>query len=221
MTSKRSACANTCARCRNSHTLASTPGSSLYGAGTIASKTASVMLSCVANKVTSMPRSTNAFVRRLVTSSHGPYFRGGVRQAIGAIIAIRMAHPICMVYSEACPSSCKPSPDAKKSKVGTWSPVCVFNRQTTNMERPDAHRSFCPNPTHCQAQRSCAVRLWSETSGDYVRAAAIARSIARYAYRVTRQLRTATMRDRFLHHGHAVGADRERQQASHRHLRHE
>ena len=33
---------------------------------------AAVALSCVANKVTSMPRATSASVNRLVTNSHGP-----------------------------------------------------------------------------------------------------------------------------------------------------
>ena len=37
-----------------------------------ASSVPAVMLSCVANSVTSIPRATRASVSRLVTSSHGP-----------------------------------------------------------------------------------------------------------------------------------------------------
>jgi len=47
-------------------------GSSEYGAGQMPSCLAVVLLSFVANRVTSIPRATSASVKRLVTCSQGP-----------------------------------------------------------------------------------------------------------------------------------------------------
>src|SRR5690606_33397100 len=67
------------------------------------------MESAVANSVTSTPRFANPSVSTEATCSHGPYLRGGVRQAIGASMAIFMGivTEIYCWYGQYRPTSCQ------------------------------------------------------------------------------------------------------------------
>src|SRR5580658_4195869 len=85
--SNSAAHSNASEMCRYSATLGSTAGSSSYPLSTTACRRARVTESLLANNVTSQPRATSPSVMLLATVSQAPYFRGGVRQAIGDRIA--------------------------------------------------------------------------------------------------------------------------------------
>src|SRR5450432_583438 len=74
--------------CRHSFTFTSAFESSAYGLSIQNSSLPEVTESPVANKVTSAPLATKPSAKPDTTCSHGPYLRGGVRQATGERSAI-------------------------------------------------------------------------------------------------------------------------------------